>query len=576
MTKKNKQKLELTWIGKEARPKLEPRILVEDTEKSYHADHRVTENDVFDNKLIFGDNLLALKALEQEYMGKIKCIYIDPPFNTGAAFDHYDDGVEHSIWLDLMYRRFKILHTLLSNDGVIAVHLDDNEAAYCKVILDDVFGRKNYRNNIVIKSNSSFGFKHTSGDIFKSTNHLLIYSKSDEFKFNEYFVEKPYDTAYKFYLSNRDDHYKKWSWKLIADIIAEKEGFENAREARKKINKQVFAGMIADFALKNASGVFRTASVTGGALKKRKDTIALSKSSKKEVFTHPNDDMDYHFIGGERVLFYDQRLKDINGKMLPAEVLTDFWSDFSWEGIAREGGVAFPKGKKPEALIKRVLDLCTSPGDLVLDSFGGSGTTGAVAHKMMRKWIMVELGEHCHTHIIPRIKNIISGEDQSGVSKDVDWQGGGGFRYYKIAPSMLQRDKWDRWIVSKEYNSEMLSEALCKMMGFTYAPSDKFYWMHGYSTEQDFIYITTQTMDRAQLTALSEEVGEDKTVLVCCSAFRAGENEFSNLTLKKIPHAVLKRCEWGKDDYSLNVENLPSAPEELDFDEPSLLEEAAG
>jgi adenine-specific DNA-methyltransferase len=214
---------------------------------------------------------------------------------------------------------------------------------------------------------------------------------------------------------------------------------------------------------------------------------------------------------------------------------------------------------KPERLVNRVIEMSTNPGDIVLDSFAGSGTTGAVAHKMGRRWIMVELGEHCHTHIIPRMKMVIEGEDQGGITQAVDWKGGGGFRYYRIAPSLLEQDKWGRWVINKEYNAAMLAEALCKVEGFTYAPSDSVYWQQGFSTERDFLYVTTQNLSQDQLQQLSDEVGPDRSLLVLCPAFRSKVN-FPNLTVKKIPRAVLSRCEWGHDDYSLKVENLPKAP----------------
>ena len=217
---------------------------------------------------------------------------------------------------------------------------------------------------------------------------------------------------------------------------------------------------------------------------------------------------------------------------------------------------------KPERLLKRVIELSTQPGDLVLDSFAGSGTTGAVAHKMGRRWIMVELGEHCHTHIIPRLKKVIDGEDKGGITESVDWKGGGGFRYYRLAPSLLQQDRWDQWVVNKEYNPEMLAAAICKLEGFNYEPSADFYWQHGHSSERDYIYVTTQSLSAAQLEALSEDVGPDRTLLVCCAAFRGNAERFANLTVKKIPKMVLQKCEWGHDDYSLNVENLPKAPPE--------------
>jgi adenine-specific DNA-methyltransferase len=217
------------------------------------------------------------------------------------------------------------------------------------------------------------------------------------------------------------------------------------------------------------------------------------------------------------------------------------------------------KTPKPERLLERVLHIATNPGDLVLDSFAGSGTTGAVAHKMGRRWIMIELGEHCHTHIIPRLKKVIDDEDSGGVTEATGWKGGGGFRYYKLAPSLLEKDKWDNWVINKEFNSAMLAAALCKLEGFTYAPSDSVYWQHGRSTERDFIYVTTAHLTQDQLQDLSDEVGSERTLLVLCTAFRA-QGEFANLTVKKIPKHVLTRCEWGHDDYSLAVENLPKAP----------------
>ncbi|MDQ3816790.1 MAG: site-specific DNA-methyltransferase, partial [Acidobacteriota bacterium] len=221
---------------------------------------------------------------------------------------------------------------------------------------------------------------------------------------------------------------------------------------------------------------------------------------------------------------------------------------------------------KPERLLGRIIHLATNEGDLVLDSFAGSGTTGAVAHKMGRRWIMVELGEHIHTHIIPRLKKVIDGTDQGGISQAVRWQGGGGFRHFHLAPSLLEKDRWGNWVVNKQYNAAMLAEAMCKHEGFTYAPSDTVYWQHGHSTERDFIYVTTQTLNRDQLAALAEEVGDERTLLICCGAFRANAADFPNLTLKKIPNAVLNRCEWGRDDYSLQIASLPAAEPAPDGD----------
>jgi adenine-specific DNA-methyltransferase len=237
--------------------------------------------------------------------------------------------------------------------------------------------------------------------------------------------------------------------------------------------------------------------------------------------------------------------------------------------------VVFPKGKKPENLIRRILDLCTNDGDLILDSFAGSGTTAAVAHKMKRRWITIELGDQAHTHVQPRLKRVVDGIDQDGVSKAVNWQGGGGFHYLRLAPSLLKKDDWGNWVINKQYNAEMLAEAMCKHMNFTYSPSQTQYWDHGYSTETDHIYVTTGSLAYEQLKVLSEEIGAERTLLICCKAFMTEGAEFPNLTLVKIPRAILSKCEWDQDDYSftLNVLSDSEQPDEIDHDEDSEGEE---
>jgi adenine-specific DNA-methyltransferase len=176
---KDKQRLELTWVGKEYRPRLEPRILLEDPEKSYHAVHQVTDHDLFDNRLIFGDNLLALKALEQEFAGKIKCIVIDPPYNTGSAFEHFDDGLEHSLWLSMMRDRLEMLRRLLSEDGSIWITMDDNEAHYLKVMLDEIFGRAQFLGNVLWQK--VYSDRMDAREFSVSHDHVLVYKRSELF-----------------------------------------------------------------------------------------------------------------------------------------------------------------------------------------------------------------------------------------------------------------------------------------------------------------------------------------------------------------------------------------------------------
>jgi len=293
-------KLELNWVGKEKEVVVDPRILVENKELSFG-------DKTSENLLIHGDNLISLKSLENFFAGKIKCVYIDPPFNTGKAFEHYDDNVEHSIWLNLMHKRFELIRNLMSEDGAIFVNLDDSESAYCKILLDEVFGRNNYLNEIIVATNKSFGFKSTSDGIFKQANHLLFYAKNKEmFNINQekLFIEKGYDSQYHFEFINMNEPEAEWKWRNINESVAENMGYSSVKDAKKDPQ---FEQEIANYALLNADRVFRTASVSGGALLKRKETIKFSKEHKDIVVRHPNDDMDYMFIGGERVLFYKER-----------------------------------------------------------------------------------------------------------------------------------------------------------------------------------------------------------------------------------------------------------------------------
>ena len=526
-----KQRLELTWIGKDIRPKLEPRILLEDPERSYHAAHQVSENDIFDNRLIFGDNLLALKALESEFAGKVKCIFIDPPYNTGSAFEHYDDGIEHSIWLGLMRDRLEILRNLLSEDGSLWITIDDNEAHYLKVICDEIFGRKNYLTSVVWEKDKG---RRSDTAISVSHDYILIYVKNlPLWSATRNLLERS-EAQLKRYRNPDNDPRGDW---LQGDNGTAKSASIGSR-----------------FPVTLPSGRVVTPPAGRGW-----------SFSKKTLETALSENRVYFGSNGDRMPIIKRYLKDVQEGVVPRT-----WWTADEVGHNQEAKrdhlnkllnhvEPFPT-PKPERLLQQILQIATNPKDIVLDSFAGSGTTGAVAQKMGRRWIMIELGEHCHTHIIPRLKKVIDGEDQGGITKAVNWKGGGGFRYYRLAPSLLEKDKWDNWVINKTYNAAMLAEALCKIEGFTYAPSDTFYWQHGYSTESDFIYVTTQNFSHEQLSKLADEVGQERTLLVLCTAFRGQTDIFLNLTVKKIPKQILSRCEWGHDDYSLKIENLPKAP----------------
>jgi len=531
-----KQKLELTWIGKENRPKLEPRILLEDPEMSYHAKHRMAEKDIFENRLIFGDNLLALKALEQEFAGKIKCIYIDPPYNTGSAFEHYEDGVEHSLWLSLMHDRLEILRRLLAEDGAIWVNLDDNEAHYCKVMMDELFGRNNFLGTVIWEKSDS---PRMDAEFFSSRHDFLfVYARNKaSVQFQRLSAEDEPPRHY----DKTDELGRRFYLKPLRAMG----GQGDSRASRPNLYFKLSAPDGSPVYPKRQDG-------TDGAWR-----WSLAKCEEE------SDRIEW--VEGRKGWTPYFRIYADNLRGRPPETIWPHSEVGSNRTSKAEVKALVPDEQpfgtpKPERLIKRIFSITTRKGDWVLDSFAGSGTTGAVAHKMGRRWIMVELGEHCHTHIIPRLKKVIDGDDPGGITKSVNWKGGGGFRYYRLAPSLLEKDKWGNWVINKTYNAAMLAEALCKLEGFTYAPSDSVYWQHGHSTEQDFIYVTTANLSHEQLQQLSDEVGLDRSLLVLCTAFRSRADRYPNLTVKKIPKAVLARCEWGHDDYSLRVENLPKAP----------------
>lgn len=559
MTKKTK--LELTWPGKEDPPKLEPRILIENPDKSTHAAARRSDADIFDNMLIKGDNLLALKALEADFAGKVKCIYIDPPYNTGNAFDHYDDGLEHSVWLSLLRDRLVILRRLLDEDGILICHIDDQESHYLKLMLDEIFGRLNYLSTFYVQVR--YGNKTLAEDnaFQKVIEQCFVYAK-DRTLARPIRAKEPYKT-------------EKFEWKITE--LSPGERFEVA-------GKQVDLFKSGEYVIEKiepsetglketwATGsLVRQSGSSGEFLDKnlipRRGTDGLSCLYK--VYGIGEDGLGFRYMTGPKKAdankgkFFSgiplQTLEKLRSgdadKDKPINNFYDFAGSFG--NCRHEGGVEFRGGKKPELLIQTILQHFSRAGDLVLDSFAGSGTTAAVAHKMGRRWITVEIGEHADTHVLPRLQRVVDGSDQTGISKAVDWKGGGGFRYFTLAPSLLTQDKYGNWVIAQDYNPAMLAEAMCKHMGFTYAPSAEDYWLHGSSTETDFIYVTTQSLTHEACAKISQDVGPDRSLLICCKAYSAEAEAFENLTLVKIPTAILQKCEWGRDDYSLNIANLP-------------------
>lgn len=530
MAQNNKlNKLELTWIGKyDEHEPIEPRILIENPDYSYGT----VETGVLPNgkpwngnMLIHGDNLLALKALEQNYTGAVKCIYIDPPYNTGNAFEHYDDGKEHSIWLSLMRERLIILWNLLKEDGSIWISLDDTEQAYCKVLCDEIFGRNNFVANVIWEK--KYAPSNDAKWLSDSHDFILVYAKNkDSWRPNLLPRSKDMDSRYK-----NPDNDPRGKWKAgdcSVKTYSASADYPITTPSGRIVNppvgycwrfsKEKFAELVADNRIwfgkdgNNVPAVKRF-------LSEVKDGITAMTIWKYQEVGHNQD-----------------AKKEIKA--------------FGFESVFDT--------PKPERLIERVLMLGSNPGDLVLDSFLGSGTTAAVAQKMGRRYIGVELGQHAYTHCYPRLKMVTDGTDQGGISKAQNWKGGNGFKFYELAPSLLKEDKFGNLVINKEYNADMLAAAMAKQEGYTYSPDSDVYWKQGYGSETDFIYTTTQFMTVEMLDAIHETMAEDESLLVCCTAFqRECKQAFKNITVKKIPQMLLGRCEFGKDDYSLNIVELP-------------------
>jgi adenine-specific DNA-methyltransferase len=530
---KQLQKLELTWIGKGNEPKLEPRILIEDPSKSFG-------DPKSENMLIHGDNLLALKALEQQFSGQIKCAAIDPPYNTGSAFEHYDDGIEHSLWLSLMKPRLEIIKTLLSDDGSVWISIDDNEFHYLKVLCDEVFGRQNFvASNIWQKIHST---KNDAKYLSQNHEYVLVYAKNiNNLKINLLERTEGMNNRYQ-----NPDNDPRGPWQS-GDLVA--------NEERK-------------------NGYYDVLGPTG-------KTFNVPKG---KHWVYAQDTME-KMIADNRIWFGKDGSAFPRKKRFLSEVQQGRKGDTWWaseevghnqeakrEVKALNGEDVFST-PKPERLIKRIFELSTNQGDLILDSFLGSATSAAVAHKMKRKWIGIELGDHAVTHCLPRLQKVISGQDKGGITEAVNWKGGGGFKFYTLAPSLVQKDKYGTEIINPQYNANMLAAAMAKQEGFRYQPDEDNYWKQGMSSEKDFIFTTTQFVTVAMLDKLAEELQPGESLLVCCKSFAKGcANRHTNITIKKIPQMLLGRCEFGKDDYSFNIVNLPHDNDDFDIEDSEVSE----
>ncbi len=539
MAQNNKNKLELTWIDKyDKHDPLEPRILIENEEYSYgHPETGVLPNGKpwNGNMLIHGDNLLALKALEQDFAGQIKCIYIDPPYNTGSAFEQYDDGLEHSIWLSLMRDRLEVIYNLLSKDGSLWISLDDTEQAYCKVLCDEIFGRNNFVANVIWEK--KFSPSNDAKWLSDSHDFILVYAKTKE------------------------------SWR--PNLLPRTE--EMNRRYKNVDNDPRGAWTSGDCSVKTYSASCDYPIMTPSGRIVNPPAGYCWRFSKEKFNELRNDNRIWFGPDGCNVPRVKRFLSDVKQGITPMTIWK--YTEVGHNQDAKKEVKVFNSQSvfatpKPERLIERVLILGSNPGDIVLDSFLGSGTTAAVAQKMGRRYIGIELGNHAYTHCVPRLKMVTDGTDQGGISKAQNWEGGSGFKFYELAPSLLKEDKFGNLVINKEYNADMLAAAMAKQEGYTYQPSQEVYWKQGFGSETDYIYTTTQFMTVEALAAIYETMAEDETLLICCTSFqRECKQAFNNISIKKIPQMLLGRCEFDKDDYSLHIISAPEVESDEDAEE---------
>lgn len=520
-------KLELTWVGKEKELKVEPRILIENPKLS-----NTTKDEHTENMLIHGDNLLALKALESKYAGQVKCIYIDPPYNTGSAFEHYDDNLEHSIWLNLMCARIKVLHTLLDKNGSMWISIDDDERDYLKILCDEVFGRSNFVCSVIWQKK---GTRSNDARWFSDTHdYILVYAK-DKISWKPNLLPRPEDST-KGYSNPDNDPRGAWaSGPCHAKTPNEKDIYEITTPSGRKILPP--AG-------------------TSWRFSKEKFDILIQENR------------IWFGERGDNVPRYKRFLTEVQDGFVPTtlwlreEVGDNQEAKKEVKNIDSKNVFATPK---PERLVEQILTLGSNKGDLVLDSFLGSGTTAAVAHKMGRRYIGIEMGNHAYTHCKVRLDKVIAGEDKGGITKSANWTNGGGYKFYELAPTLILQDDFGQEIINPQYNAEMLASAVALHEGYTYAPDENCYFKQSYNGNNAFLYVTTRHIDKSAVNSILTQLQDDEYLIIVCRSFDGNAAEDAkNITVKKIPQSLLDNCEFGKDDYKLNIVNPPIYEEEED------------
>lgn len=580
-------KLELTWYGKDEPIRIEPRLLIENSALSNTAADPDTEN-----MIIHGDNLLALKALETRFAGQVKCIYIDPPYNIGAMNEYYDDLIEHSLWLNRMRPRIEILRNLLCEEGVIFIQISDEEQAYLKILCDEIFGRANFVNMVSVNMKNIAGASGGGEDkrLKKNCEYILIYAKRYDFLplFNGPYEYTELSVMIQQYLAEG----KSWKYTTILVDPGKKEyigstvdGDGNEIKVYRRINpimmsiKQIAKrdGITEDDAYrKYGINIFQTTNA--------QSSIRTRIMDYRQEMGIEDDVLSIEYVprtGKNRGTLYEQFYKGdkcrlfvwlrdtsevIDGKLYKKDLQGTYWDMNAWmKNVAKEGSVDFPNSKKPERLIQQIIEMCTQPGDLVLDSFLGSGTTAAVAHKLGRRYIGVEMGDHAYSLCKPRLDSIIDGTDNSGITRSAEWNGGGGYRFFELAPSLINRDPFDEYVINEEYDADMLAAAVALHEGFRYQPDGGLFWKQSVGNENSYLFVTTRHLNSTYLDSIKDTMEDGEYLIIACRSFDSGlDKAYGNITIKKIPQMLLSRCEFGKADYNLNIVHPPVYDDEWD------------
>ena len=525
-------KLELTWYGKDKPILVEPRLLIENAALS-----NITADPDSENVIIHGDNLLALKALETKYAGQVKCIYIDPPYNANAS-GIYEDNLEHSLWLSLIRPRLEILWALLDKEvGSIWISIDDNEQAYMRVLCDELFGRNSFIAQIVWQKRYSRENREAIGDVHE---YILVYAKNKE------------------------------SFKAARNLVPMSE--EQAKVYKNPNN--------------DPKGRWRPVPMTAQAGHATPEQFYPITAPGGKVYTPPAgrcwalSQATFEKLLSEGRIYFG---KDNNSQPNTIRYLSEVPGVAPWtwwpsdevghtDAAKKEILALFGKDNifdtpKPETLIERIIHIATNPGDLVLDSFLGSGTTAAVAHKMSRRYIGIEMGNHAYTHCKVRLDKVIAGEDQGGITKSAKWEKGGGYRFYELAPTLINQDPFGEYVINEEYDADMLAAGVALHEGFSYQPDSNLFWKQSVGNEKSYLFVTTRHLNDAYLEAINGSMEEDEYLIIACRSYDNGlDKAYEHITVKKIPQMLLDRCEFGKADYNLNIVHPPVYEDEEEYD----------